>query len=71
MQLFKVVMSYPDGTTEEDDEIFNTEAEANEYGLYLCSCYESGGEILHKSNPGDYPFDDGGQPDFEVIEVDV
>lgn len=68
--MFKVVMKYSDGTTEEDDEVFESEAEANEHGLYLCSCYEEGGEILHMSNPGDYPLDDDDRADFEVIEVD-
>jgi hypothetical protein len=69
--MFKVVMSYPDGSKEEDDEVFETESEADDYGLYLCSCYKTGGEILNMSNPGDYPLDVDGEVDFEVIEVDV
>lgn len=63
-------MRYPDGTTEEDDEVFELETEADEHGQYMVSCYEQGGEILHLSNPGDYPPSDGGA-DFEVIEVDA
>ncbi len=66
---YKVEMQYPDGTTEEDDEVFETEAEADEHGLYLVSCYREGGEILHMSNPGDYPLSDE-EADFEIIEVD-
>ena len=66
---YKVVMQYPDGTEEEDDEVFEAEAEADEHGLYMVSCYAQGGEILHMSNPGDYPLSDE-EADFEVIEVD-
>lgn len=66
--MYKVVMHYPDGTSEDDDEEFETESEATEHGLYLCSCYTVGGEVLHLSNPGDYPLKDE-QADFEVIEI--
>lgn len=54
---------------DEQDEIFMTEDEAEEYALYLCSCYREGGEILHMSNPVDYDecFDD---PEYEIIEID-
>ena len=67
---YKVVMNYSDGTSEEDDEIFDTESAAEEYGIYFCSCYHQGGEILNLSNPGDYPLDEDDDVDFEVIEVD-
>lgn len=70
MAKFKVVMSYSDGTSEEDDEIFKTEGEAQEHGCYLCSCYHAGGETLHMTNPGDYPLDEEDEVDFNVIEVD-
>ena len=65
--MFKVVMRYPDGTTEEDDELFETELEAQDYGCTLLNNYETGGEVLHRSNPDDYPLE--GEADFEVIEV--
>lgn len=67
--MYKVVMRYPDGTEEELDEIFETESEADEYGLYMCSCFSTGGEDLHLSNPGDYPLSDD-SADFDVIAVD-
>ena len=70
MAKFKVVMNYSDGTSEEDDEIFETEEEAEEHGLYMCSCYNVGSETLHLSNPGDYPLDEDDDVDFKVIEVD-
>ena len=56
---------------EEQDEVFATEADAEEYGLYLCSCSREGAEILHMSNPGDYDYDedDFEDPDYEIIEV--
>ena len=69
MLMFKIVMSYSDGTTEEQEEIFETESEAHDFGLVLCSNYEAGGEVLHLSNPGDYPLDDNDEADFEVVEL--
>ena len=67
--MFKVVMQYLDGTSEDEDELFETEAEAEEYGLEQCNNYVVGGEVLHLSNPGDYPLNDE-EVDFEVVEVD-
>ena len=66
--MFKVVMLYPDGTTEEE-EIFETESEAHDYGLVQCSNYLAGGEVLNLSNPSDYPLDDDAEVDFEFLEV--
>lgn len=67
--MFKVVMQYPDGTSEEEDEVFETESEAEAFGLDQCNNYIVGAEVLHLSNPGDYPVNDD-TADFEVIEVD-
>ena len=55
---------------EEQDEIFDSEEEAEEYAQYLCSCARTGAEILNMSNPGDYPLDEDDDADFEIIEVD-
>lgn len=68
--MYKVVMIYPDGTTGEDDEVFVTEDEARAYGEEQCSNYTAGGEVLHMSNPGDYPLSDD-EVDFSVTEVDA
>lgn len=54
---------------EYEDEIFDTEEEAEEYALYLCSCAKEGAEILHMSNPGDYDEDDY-EDDYEIVEID-
>lgn len=62
-------MLFPDGTSAEEDEVFDTEDEADAYGLELCSNYRLGNEILNMSNPGDYPLNDD-EADFEVVEVD-
>lgn len=67
---FQIVMKYSDGTTEEDDELFETAEEANQYGLTQVSNYRTGGEVLHESNPGDHPLDADDAADFQVIEVD-
>ena len=63
-------MQYSDGTNEEQDEVFDTEEDAEEYANYLVSCNEEGAEILNLSNPGDYPLDDYEAPDFEIVEID-
>lgn len=67
MTKYKVVFN-----DEEQDDVFNTEEEAEEYALYLCSCTRQGAEILHMSNPGDYDYDedDYEDPDYEIIEID-
>lgn len=52
-----------------EDEVFNTEEDAEEHALYLCSCTREGAEILHMSNPGDYDEDDY-ETDYEIIEED-
>lgn len=54
---------------DEQDEVFDTEEEAEEYALYLCSCANTGAEILHMSNPGDYDYDGDEDYDYEIIEV--
>ena len=66
---YKVEIHYSDGTIEVEDEIFDSEEQAEEHGLYMCSCYHEGAEILNLSNPGDYPLDPDDEVDFEVIEV--
>lgn len=67
--MFKVVLRFSDGATEEDDEVFDTAGDAEAYGSVLCSNYSAGGEVLHLSNPGDYPLDTVGV-DYEVLEID-
>ena len=54
---------------EYDDEIFDTEEDAEEYALYLSSCAKLGAEILHMSNPGDYDEDDY-ENDYEIEEIE-
>ena len=67
---FKLLMKYPDGTEEEEDELFDSEEEAKEYGDYMISCSREGAEILYMSNPGDYPLEEYEAPDYEVIETE-
>lgn len=67
---FKVVMKYSDGEREELDEVFETEGEAEEFGLEQVSNFSVGGEILHLSNPGDYPLpSESVEADYEVFEI--
>ena len=67
---FKVVIKYPDGTSEDEDELFDSAEAANEAGLYAVSCYSRGGEVLNMSNPGDYPLDNK-TADYDVVEVET
>lgn len=69
MPKYKIVMQYPDGTNEEQDEIFDTEEDAEEYALYLVSCSVEGSEILNLSNPGDYPLGNYEESNFEIIQI--
>lgn len=66
MASYKVIF---DG--KEEDEIFSTEEEAEEYALYLQSCERTGAETLHWSNPGDYDYDEDEFEcsDYEIVEV--
>lgn len=67
--MFKIVMTYLDGTTEEDEELFDTGEKANEYGLIQPGNYAEGHEVIHLWNPGDYPLKQGGSHS-EVVEVE-
>lgn len=67
---YKVIMHYPAGESEELDEAFDTTSEADEEALYMCSCYHEGMEILHMSNPGDYPQDEAAEVDDGIVETD-
>ncbi len=55
------------------DEVFDTERQADSYGLYLQGCERDGAEILHMSNPGDYEYDEDSFEfsDYEVVKVEV
>lgn len=65
--MYKVIMKYPSGETEELDEVFDTESEANEYGLDQCNNFATGGEIMLLSEGIEDDYDE--EADFEVIEV--
>ena len=54
----------------EYDDIFDTYESAEEYALYMVSCYHTGGEILEMSNPGDYPYDPDYEPEYAIIEIE-
>jgi hypothetical protein len=54
---------------DDDDPVFDTEEEAEEHASVVISNYHTGGEVLHLSNPGDYPEPDGEDPEYEIVEV--
>ncbi len=69
MAKYKILMHYPEGDDLEDD-VFETEEAAQDYGNYLISCGRQGAEDFYMMNPGDYPLEEYEDPEFEVIEVD-
>lgn len=57
----------------EEDELFNTEEEAEEVAAYYRSCSEQGAEELHMNNPGDYDYNEDtyvNDDDYEIVEVE-
>lgn len=70
MARYKIIMINSDGTSDEQDEIFDSQEAAEDYANYLVSCGEEGAETLNLSNPGDNPLDDYEESDFEIIEID-
>lgn len=65
MEKYKVVFE-----GEEQDEVFSTYEDAEDYAHDLVNAYHTGGEILELSNPGDYPYDPRIEPEYKIIEVD-
>lgn len=56
---------------DEDDEVFETYEDAEAHALEGVSNYRTGAEVLHGSNPGDYPEgDEDDDPEYEIVEVD-
>lgn len=69
MTKFKVKVFYPDGSSDIDDFEFDTYIEAQDHFSEIENNYRTGGEVLHMSNPGDYP-EEYDELSFEVIEID-
>ena len=63
---------YEDGFEDEEKELFESEEEARDYMCQIESDCRTGAEVLHMSNPGDYPYDedDDFSIDYDIIEVD-
>ena len=70
MAKYKVLFKNLDGTEEMENEVFNTEREAEAHGVYVICCVKQGAETLYFANPEDYPLDDFEESSFEVIEVE-
>ena len=70
MAKYRVLVKHSDGTESLEEEAFDTEQEAEDYGCYMISCIRLGAETDFMSKPGDYPIDDFEDSDFEIIEED-
>lgn len=57
---------------EPDDELYDSYDEADEAGLFACSCARIGTEILYLSNPDyyDYDYDENEEYEFSIEEID-
>lgn len=60
---------YEDGFEEYEDEVFETKEEAQECMDTIISDYHTGMETLNLSNPGDYPYDEDDDIDYEIVEI--
>ena len=56
---------------EDEGNLYDCEEDAIDAALYNIGCYHSGGEILELSNPGDYPYDESLEPEYEIEEVEI
>lgn len=71
----KIVYVYSNGKRDEQDEVYDSDWQAEEYTHYLVSCHQSGGETLVSSNP--YNFDiaddklDLKLQNFTIIELEI
>ncbi len=64
MTKFKPFLLFENGEELDLEEEFDSEEEAVEYGFQSIADYHTGMEVLHMSNPGDYPEEN---EDIEVI----
>ena len=62
---------FEEGFEEYEDEVFETEAEAQECMNTIMSDYRTGAEVLNLSNPGDYPYDEDDDFDIEYDIVEI
>ena len=60
---WRVKLVFSDEEVESDD-VFETEEAAYDGGVDMRSNYNTGMEVLHMSNPGDYPLED---EDIEIV----
>ena len=74
MAKYMIRYHWCDGDEDDDNNgnYWDTEEEAEDAALDGLSCAKVGGQLLHMSNPGDYPYDESDYEDndFEIIEVD-
>lgn len=71
MTKYRVVLKYSDGTTEEDDFLFDTRAEAEEHGKYLCICYHHGSELMSFTEIEDEIINDDDCAEYEVKAEEI
>jgi len=63
MSIFKIIFN-----GEEQDDVFNSYGEAEDYARDLVGAWHEGSETLELSNPGEYSYDPDDSPDYEIVE---
>lgn len=77
MKKFQALVYFIEGFVEEDLDTYDTYEETfesgEEYAEYLVSATNTGREVLHMSNPGDYDFDENNLYKYDdlISHVDV
>ena len=69
MANYKILLKYSDGTSEEDDYMFDSVEEANEYALYLVGCTSDRAEYLNSISFEDEAASDYEETKYEIIEI--
>lgn len=67
--MYKITMFF-NGEPDEQDEEFETEEQARDYADYLCGCSREGAEVLHYSDPFEYPDEEVDDVEYEIYEVE-
>lgn len=55
-----------DNSKEDHDMLFSSEEEAREAAEYAVGCMHTGAEVLHLSDPTDYPDEDADTDDISI-----
>lgn len=70
MKKYQAKLLFEDGEEIVSDYVFDSYQEAFDDACEMLSDYSCGGEVLEMSNPGDYPYDEEEDVEYEIMEID-